>query len=158
MERPGWKVRSQNLYNKLNVGQKCPQDFLTFQGFVRKSSTFLTYNCALNFLREGRKNKMMVQFSIMPISDDSHLSEPIAKAVKIIHESGLDYRLTPMGTLIKGEWREVMEVIKKCHETLRQQYDRVMTQIKIDDLKNGEPTFDDKIRSVEEKADMEFKK
>jgi uncharacterized protein (TIGR00106 family) len=94
----------------------------------------------------------------MPITDNSHLSEPIAKAVKIIHESGLEYRITPMGTLIKGEWKEVMNVIKKCHETLRKEYDRVMTQIKIDDLKDGESTFDDKIKSVEEKAGMEFKK
>lgn len=101
---------------------------------------------------------MMVQFSIMPISDNPHLAEPIAKAMKIIHESGLEYRLTSMGTLIKGDWKEVMEVVKKCHEAVREDYDRVMTQIKIDDVKNGERTFDDKIKSVEEKAGMEFKK
>jgi len=101
---------------------------------------------------------MMVQFSIMPICDNSHLGEPIAKAVRIIHESGLDYRLTPMGTLIKGEWKEVMDVLKKCHEALREDHDRLMTQIKIDDMKNGEPSFEDKIKSVEEKAGIEFKK
>ncbi|MFQ5865311.1 MAG: MTH1187 family thiamine-binding protein [bacterium] len=101
---------------------------------------------------------MMVQFSIMPISDNSHLGKPVAKAVKIIHESGLEYRVTAMGTLIKGDWKEVMDVVKKCHDALRHEYDRVMTQIKIDDVKDGEPTFDDKIRSVEEKAGMEFKK
>lgn len=101
---------------------------------------------------------MMVHFSIMPISDERHLSEPISKAVKVVHESGLDYRLTPMGTLIRGEWNEVMHVIKKCHETLRKDYDRVMTQIKIDDVKNTEQSFDDKVQSVEEKADLEFKK
>jgi len=101
---------------------------------------------------------MMVQLSIMPISEDQHLSEPIAKAVKIVHESGLEYKLTPMGTLIKGEWKQVMAVVKKCHETAREDFDRVTTQIKIDDLKNGDISFDDKIRAVEEKAEMEFKK
>jgi uncharacterized protein (TIGR00106 family) len=101
---------------------------------------------------------MMVQLSIMPISDNPHLAESVAKAVKIIDESGLEYRLTSMGTLIKGDWKEVMEVVKKCHEAVREDYDRVMTQIKIDDVKNGERTFEDKIKSVEEKAGMEFKK
>jgi len=101
---------------------------------------------------------MMVQLSIMPISSDQHLSEPIAKAVKIIHESNLDYKLTPMGTLIKGEWKEVMAVIKKCHEAVRAEFDRVTTHIKIDDVKNGDISFDDKIKAVEEKAQVEFKK
>ncbi len=101
---------------------------------------------------------MMVQLSIMPISDDQHLSEPIAKAVKIIHESGLEYKLTPMGTLIKGEWNEVMSLAKKCHQAVREDFDRVTTQIKIDDVKNGDISFDDKIRAVEEKAETEFKK
>ncbi len=101
---------------------------------------------------------MMVQLSIMPISEDKHLSKPIAKAVKIIHESGLEYKLTPMGTLIKGEWQEVMNVAKKCHEAVREDFDRVTTQIKIDDLKSCDISFDDKIRAVEEKAEMEFKK
>lgn len=98
----------------------------------------------------------MLQLSIVPISNEHHLGNAIAKAVKIIHDSGLEYRLTPMGTLIKGDWKPVMNVVKKCHDALRKDYDRVMTQIKIDDLKNGDIGFDDKIRSVEEKAGMEF--
>ncbi|MFQ5770996.1 MAG: MTH1187 family thiamine-binding protein [bacterium] len=101
---------------------------------------------------------MMVQVSIMPVSNQMKLSEPIAKAVKLIHESGLEYKLTPMGTLIKGDWNEVMNLVKKCHEAVREDYDRVMTQIKIDDSKLSDYSFDDKIKSVEEKAGMEFKK
>lgn len=101
---------------------------------------------------------MMVQFSILPISDNRHISEPISKAVKIVHESGLEYKLTPMGTLVKGEWQEVMAVIKKCHEAVRDDFDRVMTHIKIDDVKFNESSFEHKIEAVEEKAGIEFKK
>lgn len=101
---------------------------------------------------------MMVQLSILPVSEEQHLSDPIAKAVKIVHESGLEYKLTPMGTLIKGEWQEVMNVVKKCHEAVREDFDRVMTQIKIDDVKDSDTSFEDKIHSVEEKAEMEFRK
>lgn len=101
---------------------------------------------------------MMVQFSILPVSSEQHIGDAVAKAVKIIHESGLEYKLTPMGTLIKGDWKPVMEVIKKCHETVREDFDRVMTQIKIDDVKDKDVVFDDKIKSVEEKAGVTFKK
>ncbi len=101
---------------------------------------------------------MMVQFSILPVSDQQHLAEPIAKTVKIIHDSGIEYRLTPMGTLLKGDWKEVMNVVKKCHDAVREDYDRVITQLKIDDLKDGEVSFDDKVRSVEEAAGANFNK
>lgn len=101
---------------------------------------------------------MMVQFSILPISENPHLSEPISKAVKIVHDSGIEYKLTPMGTLVKGEWNEVMALIKKCHEATRKDFDRVMTHIKIDDVKSNQPSFEHKIEAVEEKAGVEFKK
>ncbi|MFQ5637825.1 MAG: MTH1187 family thiamine-binding protein [bacterium] len=101
---------------------------------------------------------MMVQLSIVPMSDQVNLSKPVAKAVKIIHESGLEYKLTPMGTLIKGDWNDVMNLVKKCHDTVREDFDRVMTQIKIDDFKGRDVAFDDKIKSVEDKAGIEFKK
>ncbi|NIR50817.1 MTH1187 family thiamine-binding protein [candidate division KSB1 bacterium] len=101
---------------------------------------------------------MMVQLSIVPVSNQTSISEPIAKAVKIIHESGLEYRLTPMGTLIKGEWKEVMNVVKMCHEAVREDFDRVITQIKIDDFKDKDVAFDDKIKSVQKKSDVEIRK
>lgn len=101
---------------------------------------------------------MMVLVSILPVSEESHLAEPISKAIKIIHESGLDYKLTPMATLIRGEWQEVMPVLKKCHEAVREDFDRVITQIKIDDVKDSSLTFEGKIKAVESKAGMTFNK
>ena len=100
----------------------------------------------------------MVQFSILPVGDEQHIGDAVAKAVKIVHDSGLDYKLTPMGTLIKGDWKPVMDTIKKCHDAVRADFDRVSTQLKIDDLKDGDVDFDHKIKSVEEKAGTEFKK
>jgi len=101
---------------------------------------------------------MMVQLSIVPISENVSMSDAIARAVKIVHDSGLEYRLTPMGTLIKGEWNEVMKVVKQCHDAVRAEFDRVWTTIKIDEVKDRDVSFDDKIKSVESKANMEFRK
>ena len=101
---------------------------------------------------------MMVHLSIMPVSDEAHLSESVAMAVKIIDDSGLEYQLNAMGTLIKGDWKEVMQVVKKCHDAILDTTDRVVTQIKIDDDKSVDRTFSDKVKSVENKAGVTLQK
>ena len=98
---------------------------------------------------------MMVEFSTVPFSESRHLSEPIARVLKIIHESGVEYRLTPMGTLLRGEWDEVMDIIKQCHLVLKKDFDRVITNIKIDDVLEH-PKFDDKVNSVEQKTGIKL--
>lgn len=107
---------------------------------------------------KGDCSEMMVYFSIMPIGESSHIGDSVAKALKLVHQSGIEYKLTPMGTLLKGDWDEVMSVIKKCHDAVLQDNDRVVTQIKIDDVKNKNISFDDKIKSVENKAGMTLNK
>jgi uncharacterized protein (TIGR00106 family) len=100
----------------------------------------------------------MIEFSILPIGEESHLSKYIAAAVKVVHESGMEYRLTPMGTLLVGEWEPAMAVIRKCHDAVREMSDRVMTRIKIDDFKDGERLPEDKIKSVESILEFQVKK
>jgi uncharacterized protein (TIGR00106 family) len=101
---------------------------------------------------------MMIEFSILPIGEESHLGKYIAAAVKIVHDSGMEYRLTPMGTILVGEWEPAMAVIRKCHDAVRQMSDRVMTRIKIDDFKDGERLPEDKIKSVENLLGVAIKK
>jgi len=101
---------------------------------------------------------MMIEFSILPVGEESHIGKYIAAAVKVVHESGMEYRLTPMGTIIVGDWEPAINVIHKCHETVRQMSDRVMTRIKIDDFKDGERLPEDKIKSVENLLGFAVKK
>lgn len=92
---------------------------------------------------------MMVELSIVPVGRDAHLGAAVAAAVKIVHESGLEYRLTPMGTVLIGEWEPVMAVVRKCHTAVRQQHERVLTRIKIDDFKGRERLPEEKVQAVE---------
>lgn len=101
---------------------------------------------------------MMVEFSILPVGKDAHLSKYVAEAVKLVHDSGVEYRLTPMGTLLIGEWGPVMEVVRKCHEAVRQKSDRVMTRIKIDDVNGAEKMPEDKVASVEKLLGFQVRK
>ncbi|MGH7492372.1 MAG: MTH1187 family thiamine-binding protein [bacterium] len=101
---------------------------------------------------------MMVELSILPIGKDVHLGKYVAEAVKIVHDSGIEYRLTPMGTLLIGDWESVMNVVRACHEAVRQRCDRVVTKIKIDDLKGEEKLPEEKVQSVERLLNFSVKK
>jgi len=92
---------------------------------------------------------MLVELSMIPIGSGESLREPVAKVLDIIDRSGLPYQLTAMGTLIEGDWDEVMGLISACHQALRQSHRRVLTTIKIDDLEGAQGRLKAKVHSVE---------
>ena len=77
----------------------------------------------------------IAEVSVVPIGTaKTGVSEYVAGAVSILKESGLKYKLTPMGTIVEGDIKEVLEVILKMHEApFNKNADRVCTTIKIDD-------------------------
>jgi uncharacterized protein (TIGR00106 family) len=105
---------------------------------------------AFNFsIKEG--STMLVEFSFVPIGAGTSLGGQIAEVLKIVEESGLPYKLNPMGTVIEGGWDDTMDVIRKCHESLMGHDERVYVTIKIDDRKGRTGMMESKVRSVEEK-------
>ena len=38
-------------------------------------------------------------------------------SLDVIDKSGVPYQLTPMGTILEGEWADVMGVVTACFET-----------------------------------------
>ncbi len=102
---------------------------------------------------------MLAEFSAFPLDKGARgLSRFVAQSIKIIEESGLDFEIHAMGTLIEGPSDKVFEVIQKCHEKMISQSDRVVTQIRIDDRKGASGTIKGKVRSVEEKLGKELPK
>jgi len=101
---------------------------------------------------------MIVEFSITPIGVGESLSAYLAKALDIVDKSGLDYRLTAMGTIVEGDWDEVMALIKRCHEAVKERCNRVDTLIKIDDRKGKNGLISAKVKSLEDKLGRELKK
>ncbi|MBI3095712.1 MAG: MTH1187 family thiamine-binding protein [Rhodocyclales bacterium] len=75
---------------------------------------------------------VLLEFSMSPFAKGESLSHYVARSLDIIDKSGLPYQLTPMGTIIEGEWAEVMAVVTACFEAMRTDCDRISTQIKID--------------------------
>jgi uncharacterized protein (TIGR00106 family) len=82
---------------------------------------------------------MMAEFSVFPVGKGESLSQYVAECVKIVQHSGLDYELTPMGTIVQGDLDEVMSLISQCHKKVASMADRVVTNIKIDDRRDERP-------------------
>ncbi|WP_342742488.1 MTH1187 family thiamine-binding protein [Rugamonas rubra] len=75
---------------------------------------------------------VLLEFSMSPMSQGESVSRYVARSLDIIDKSGLPYQLTPMGSIIEGEWAEVMAVVTACFEAMETDCERISTQIKID--------------------------
>jgi uncharacterized protein (TIGR00106 family) len=101
---------------------------------------------------------LIVEFSILPVGVGVGLSKHVAKALDIVDRSGLEYQFTPMGTILQGDYEEIMDTIKKCHDAVLEDCERVVTTIKIDDRKGSEDEISHKIEAVEKKLGKELRK
>lgn len=91
---------------------------------------------------------MLVEFSVVPIGKGESVSQYVAECVRIVRESRLPFRLCPMGTVVEGEYDEVMGLVRQCHQKVMGMCDRVITTVKIDDRKGAEGAIDRKVESV----------
>ncbi len=101
---------------------------------------------------------MIANFSVVPIGKGNSLSSQVAEVLKIVDESGINYKLHSMGTILEGDWDEILKLIKKCHERTLEDSDRVLTTITIDDRKGKSGRIVGKVQSVERKLGRELKK
>jgi uncharacterized protein (TIGR00106 family) len=101
---------------------------------------------------------MLIEFSIIPIGVGSSIGDQLAEVLKIVDASGLPYKVNPMGTVIEGEWDEIMKLIKKCHRTVMKSGARALTTISIDDRKGKPNRIDEKVKSIERRIGKSLKK
>lgn len=89
---------------------------------------------------------VVVEFSITPVVGDE-LSPYVDAAVEEVKKSGLKYEVDAMGTTVEGDLDQILDVVKKAHQAVKQKgADRVLTEIKIDDRTEG-VTIDEEVRS-----------
>ncbi len=103
---------------------------------------------------------MIAEFSIAPIREEGgdSLSEFVAEMIDRVDRSGLDYRLTAMGTLVEGDRDAVFDLIRECHEAMVERAPRVLTTIRIDDRRGISDGLSAKVKSVEKKLGRDVKK
>ena len=76
---------------------------------------------------------VLLEFQISPRADGDSVSALVAQAIDIVDRSGLTYQLTPMGTILEGEWDETFAVVKACFDQLRSSgCTRIGVHLKVD--------------------------
>lgn len=94
---------------------------------------------------------MIAEFKVVPIGKGESLSSYVVECYKIVERSGLKHELTPMSTILEGDFDEVMSVIGKCHKRVRELSNRVVTSIEIDDRGGHDNAMEEKVKSVGKK-------
>jgi uncharacterized protein (TIGR00106 family) len=101
---------------------------------------------------------VLLEFSMSPLEKGPSVGDYVARSLKIIDESGLDYRLHAMGTIVEGEIDELLAVLKQCLAAMATDCERVTCTAKLDYRRGHSGRLKAKVASVEEKLGRELKK
>jgi len=100
---------------------------------------------------------MLLEFSMSPLGKGESVSTYVARSVEIVAQSGLDFRLHAMGTIVEGEWDQVFGVVKSCFEAMQSDCDRITLSIKADFRRGHSGRLEAKVQSVQQKLDQPLK-
>jgi len=94
---------------------------------------------------------------MFPTDKGESVSGYVSQIINLIDKSGISYRLTPMGTILEGDWDEVMAVVSSCFKHLEPLSNRIYSSIKIDYRKTSELRMKSKIEKIENILQKEIK-
>jgi uncharacterized protein (TIGR00106 family) len=95
---------------------------------------------------------VLLNFAMFPTDKGGSVSEYVSKVIELIRDSGVNYRLNPMGTTIETEsMQEALELVNGAHQILEPFADRIYTTINIDFRKGTSGRMGAKIDSIESK-------
>ena len=100
----------------------------------------------------------MLEFSMSPLDKGESVSRYVSRSLDIVDNSGVNYRLNPMGTVLEGEFDDVMGVVKQCFDRMSEDCNRITCSVKIDYRKGKSGRLESKIASVENRLGKEIKK
>ena len=97
---------------------------------------------------------MLLAFSVSPATTDDpdgSVSEAVARAVRVVRDSGLPNETTSMFTTLEGEWDECMAVVKAACEAVAEVSPRVALVLKADIRPGWTGQLTAKVERVEER-------
>lgn len=95
---------------------------------------------------------VLMEFAIFPTDKGKSVSVDVAKVIKLIKESGFNYQLTAMGTLIETETvAQALNIVEKAASILGTNSDRIYSTIKLDIKKGASNMMEEKVKSIHNK-------
>ena len=95
---------------------------------------------------------VLLEFALYPTDKGASVSEYVKRNLEIIDDSGLPYKLGPMGTCLEGEYDEVMAVVKRCFDRMTEDCGRVACHIKIDYRAGQTGRLESKVQTLKDKT------
>ena len=87
-----------------------------------------------------------VAVQVLPKSTNNDTYQIVDKAIEVIQKSGVKYRVCPFETVMKGEYDDLMKIVKQLQQAY---FDagavEVITNIKIQNRKKSDVTIDGKM-------------
>lgn len=101
---------------------------------------------------------VLLEFSMTPLDKGPSVSKYVARSLDIIDRSGVSYRLNPMGTVLEGEFDDVIGVVRSCYQKMSEDCERISCAIKIDYRRGTSGRLESKIKSVEKHLGRDVEK
>jgi uncharacterized protein (TIGR00106 family) len=93
---------------------------------------------------------VLLNFAMFPTDKGRSVSKYVAKIIELIRESGVPYKLNPMGTTIETEtMEEALDIVNRAYLALEPHADRIYSTISIDVRKEEMGRMNRKIDSIE---------
>lgn len=92
---------------------------------------------------------VLLEFAMTPGGQGESVSRHVARILDIVDRSGLTYQLTAMGTILEGDWDEVMGVVGECFRALQADCSRIGMNLKMDYRAGSESRLHSKVDAVE---------
>jgi len=101
---------------------------------------------------------MIAELTITPMCESEDTADWLAMVIDKIDESGLDYQVTAMGTIIESDsWDVLMDTVKLAHETILANCARVQTDLRIDEHKGRSGMLNKRVNEMEHITGKELK-
>ncbi len=97
-------------------------------------------------------NVVIAEVSIVPLgTQDAGVSKYVAACIKVLEGArDIEYKLTPMGTVMQGKLDRILQVLAQMHEVpFAMGVHRVVTSLRIDDRRDRPQAMNDKVQSVQ---------
>ena len=100
---------------------------------------------------------VLLEFAMNPPDRGTGLAPYVARILDVIDRSGVSYQLTPMGTILEGEFDVVMNVVGDCFRALEPDCPRIGMNLKMDYRSGTQSRLKSKVEAVEKELGRKLK-